>query len=170
MQSVRVDCQNGTEMYSILQAFCGDSLVVCLYFLFLFFCAFCLKLFYSWSWDWLVLSIALQVWAMRSVLCLGNAWLGGFMQKCVFQAVNSTHEWNTEWDASFCLFFWKNIYSLQIFKNCLNSMRRGHVTFLPRVFFFFLLEVKNLSRTLHTCIRGIVTVALITSKYTMDKK
>lgn len=31
LQSVSVDRQNGTEMYSILQAFCGDSSVVCFY-------------------------------------------------------------------------------------------------------------------------------------------
>lgn len=84
---------------------------------------------------------------MQSVLCFRNAWLGGFMQKCAFQAVNDTHAWNTEWDASFILFFDKIFILYRYSRMCLNSMRRGHVTFLPRV---FLLKDKNLSRTLHT--------------------
>lgn len=41
LQSVRVDCRHGTEMYSVLHAFRGDSSVVRFYFL----SAFRLKLF-----------------------------------------------------------------------------------------------------------------------------
>lgn len=88
---------------------------------------------------------------MQSVLCFGNAWSGGFMQKCVFQAVNSTHAWNMEWDASFLLVFWRNIYSLQIFKNVFKQHeKRPRDIFVSCFIFIFLLKVNNLSRTLHT--------------------
>lgn len=72
---------------------------------------------------------------MRSVLCFGNAWSGGFMQKCVFQVVNSTHAWNMEWDASsfffFACFLEKYLFFTDI-QECVNK-RRGQVFF----FFFF---------------------------------
>lgn len=84
---------------------------------------------------------------MQSVLCFGNAWLGGFMQKCVFQAVKA-HMHGTPSGMHLLFYFWKKYLFFTDIQECvLNRMRRGHVTFLPRV---FLLEDKNLSRALHT--------------------
>lgn len=72
---------------------------------------------------------------MRSVLCFGNAWLGGFMQKCVFQAVNSTHEWNTEWDASFC-FLEKYLFFTDIQELFKQHEKRPRDIFASCFFFF----------------------------------